>query len=148
MYHSVLLWTTLHKFCPAVCGDIWLCDTLDVSMHLWGTIYLNACWLRCQIIYLTMCVAVCMIVCPSVYFLFWNYLFPNVSVSSSICQINSSDKHMIGQIFKQMVWQIFLSILLMICWTECPILYWMCQTKSLNIFLTVYHNICFSFMLH
>ena len=81
---------------------------------------------------------------PSIcFFLIWNYLFPNVSVSSSICQINSSDKHMIGQIFKQMVWQIFLSILLMICWTECPILYWMCQTKRLNIFLTVYHNICF-----
>ena len=129
------------------CVILWMSVCICVWQYIWTHSVI-----RCQIIYLIMCVVGCMSRYPSIcFFLIWNYLFPNVSVSSPICQINSSDKHMIGQIFKQMVWQIFLSILLMICWTECPILYWMCQTKRLNIFslcIIIYVLLCVSFMLH
>ena len=75
--------------------------------------------------YIWLCVLLCVWLGILLYVLNLKVLFPNVSVSSclDICQINSPDKHMIGQIFKQMVWQIFLSILLMIYWTVCPILF-------------------------
>ena len=91
-------------------------------------------------LYICLCVLLCVWLGILLYVLNLKVLFPNVSVSSclDICQINSPDKHMIGQIFKQMVWQIFLSILLMIYWTVCPIMF----RLNIWIFLTVWKNMC------
>ena len=91
-------------------------------------------------LYIWLCVLLCVWLGILLYVLNLKVLFPNVSVSSclDICQINSPDKHMIGQIFKQMVWKIFLSILLMIYWTVCPILF----RLNIWIFFSLCERIC------